>query len=58
MKSAHDFDVQWLEGVTSGLNKVDARVNSVVHDIGSIDLVLGVQIGIEALLDVLHNWLP
>jgi hypothetical protein len=31
---------------------------AVVHDVHAIDLVLGIQICIEALLDVLHNRTP
>jgi stage III sporulation protein SpoIIIAA len=58
MKSAHDLDVERLQCVASGLNKIHTGVNSVVHDIHSVDLVLGIKVGIKALLNVIHNWSP
>ncbi len=44
--------------MASWLNKVHTGVNSVVNDVHSVDLVLGIQVGIEALLDVVYNWSP
>jgi hypothetical protein len=58
MKSAHDLDVERLQGVAGGLDEVHAGVNSVVHDVHPVDLVLGIKVGIETLLDVIHNWSP
>ena len=58
MKSAHNLNVQRLQCMASWLNKVHTGVNSVVNDVHSVDLVLGIQVGIEALLDVVYNWSP
>ena len=58
MKSAHDFNVERLQGVTGRLNEVDTGVHAVVDDVHAVDFVLGIQVSVEALLDVLHNWLP
>jgi hypothetical protein len=58
MQSAHDFNVQWLQSVACWLNEVDTRMNSVVNNVHAIDLVLRIQVGIKALLNVVHNWSP
>lgn len=58
MKSAHDLDVKRLQGMASGLDEVHAGVNPVVYDVHAVDLVLGIKVGIKALLDVIHNWSP
>jgi hypothetical protein len=58
MKSAHDLDVQRLQRMAGGLNEVDASVNSVINNVHAVDLVFSIQVGIEALLDVIHNWSP
>lgn len=44
--------------MASRLDEVDAGVNTVVNNVHAVDLVLGVQIGIETLLDVLNNRSP
>lgn len=41
-----------------GLDKVHTGMNSVVHDIHAIHLILSVQIGIITLFDILDNRLP
>lgn len=33
-------------------------MDAVVHDVHPVDLVLGIQVSIEALLDVIRNWPP
>ena len=58
MKSAHNFNVQWLQSVTRWLNEVNTSVDTVVNDVHAIDLVLGIQVGIKSLFDVIHNWSP
>lgn len=58
VKSAHDFNVQRLERVAGWLNKVDTGVHTVVDNVHAIDLVLRIEVGIEALLNVLHDWSP
>jgi hypothetical protein len=58
MKSAHNFNVQGLQRMASRLDEVDAGMNSVVDDVHAIDLIFCVQVGIEALLNVIHNWSP
>jgi hypothetical protein len=56
--AAHDLDVQRLQGVTGRLNEVNAGVDAVVDNVAAVDLVLGLEVGIETLLDVLDNWAP
>lgn len=58
VQSAHDLDVQRLQGVTCGLDKVDASVDAVVNNVHAVDLVLGVQICVKTLLNVLDNGAP
>jgi hypothetical protein len=58
MKSAHNFNVQWLQRMASWLNEVDTCVHSVVDNVHAVDLILRIQVGIEALLNVVHNWSP
>lgn len=41
-----------------GLDEEDTCVDAVVYDVHPVDLVLGIQISIEALLDVICNWPP
>jgi hypothetical protein len=54
----HHLDVDGLQGVASGLDEVDNGVDAVVHDVHAVDLVLGVEVGVEPLLDVLDNGVP
>jgi hypothetical protein len=58
VQAAHDLNIERLERVTSWLNEVDTSVDAVVHNVHAVDLVLGIQVCIEALLDVLDNWAP
>lgn len=58
MKTAHDLNVERLESMTRWLNEVDAGVDPVVNDIHAVDLVLGIKIRVEALLNVLDDRLP
>ena len=58
MEATHHLNVQWLQGMTSRLDEVDARVNPIIDDVHTVDLVLSVEIGIKTLLDVLYDWLP
>lgn len=58
MKPAHNLDIKWLEGVASWLEEVDASVDAVVDDVHAVDLVLGIEVGVEALLDVIDDWSP
>lgn len=58
VQSAHDLNVKWLESMSSWLDEVDTGMNSVVNNVHSVDLVLGIKISIEALLDVVHDWSP
>ena len=44
--------------MTSRLNEVHTGVDAVVDDVHAVDLVLSVEVGIEALLDVLDNGAP
>ena len=44
--------------MAGGLDEVDTCVNSVVANVHPVDLILRIQVGIEALLNVVHNWSP
>lgn len=58
MQAAHHLNIQGLEGVTGRLNKVNAGVDSVVDDVAAVNLIFGLQVGIETLLDVLNDGAP
>lgn len=44
--------------MASGLDEEDTSVDTVVNDVHAVDLVLSVQVCIEALLDVVRDWSP
>lgn len=44
--------------MASRLDEVDTGVDTVVDDVGAVDLILGLQIRVATLLDILHNWAP
>lgn len=44
--------------MASGLDEEDTSVDTVINDVHAVDLVLSVQVCIEALLDVVRNWSP
>lgn len=58
VESAHDFDVEGLQGVAGRLDEVDAGMDPIVNNVHAVDLVLGVEVGIVAELNVFHNWAP
>jgi hypothetical protein len=58
VESTHDLNIQRLEGVASGLDKVDTSMHAVINNVHPVHLVLGVEICIESLLDVLDDWPP
>ena len=58
VQATHDLNVQRLQGMAGRLDEVDTGVDAVVHDVGPVDLVLGLQVGIVSLLDVLNNRTP
>lgn len=58
VKAAHDLDVEGLERVAGGLDEEHAGMDAVVNDVHAVNLVLGVEVGIEALLNVLDNRAP
>ena len=58
VQASHDLDVERLQGVAGGLDEVDARVHAVVDDVHPVDLVLGVEVGVEALVDVVDDGPP
>lgn len=58
MKAAHDFDVQRLQRVASWLNEVDTRMHTVVDNVHTVDLVLGFEVGIKSLLNILDDGTP
>jgi hypothetical protein len=58
VEASHDFNIQRLERVAGGLDEKHACVDAVVHDVHTVDLVLGIEVGIVPLLDVVNNWSP
>lgn len=58
VQSAHEFDVNVLQGVAGGLDKVDAGMDSVVRDFLAVELVLLREVRVEAGLDVIEDRLP
>lgn len=58
MKSAHDFDVQRLESVAGGLDKVNACMYTVIHNVNPVHFVLRIQISVEACFDILNDGPP
>ena len=58
MQPAHDLDVQWLERMTSGLDEIDAGMNTVINDVHAIDFILCIEIVVEPRLDVFYYWPP
>lgn len=58
VEAAHDLNVEGLERVTSRLDEEDTGVDSVVNNVHAVDLVLGVKIGIVALLNVVGDRAP
>lgn len=58
METLHDLNVERLERMAGGLDEENASMDAVVNNVHSVDLVLSVQVGIEALLDVVRDWSP
>lgn len=58
VESAHDLDIQWFKRVSCGLDEVDTCMHTVVNDVHAVDFILGIQVGVKSLLDVLNNWSP
>lgn len=58
VESTHDLNIQGLERVAGGLDEVDTSVHTIVNDVHAVHLVLGIEIRIEPLLDVLDNRTP
>jgi hypothetical protein len=58
VEATHDLHIQRLERVSSGLHKVHTCVHTVIDDVHPVHLVFRIEIGIETLLNVLHNWSP
>lgn len=58
MQLLHHLNVDGLQGVASGLNEVDNGVDAVVDNVHAVNLVLGIQVGVKALLNVLDNGVP
>ena len=54
----HELDVEWLETVARGCDKVQTAMNSIVGYLASHHPRLSVQIFLVLVFDVLHNWLP
>jgi hypothetical protein len=58
VQTTHHLDVQGLQRVARGLDEVDTSMHAVVDNVHPVDLVLRLEISIEALLNVLDNWAP
>jgi hypothetical protein len=44
--------------VSGGLNKVDARMDAIINDVGPVGFILGLEVRIKSRLDALQNGLP
>ena len=58
VEATHNLNIQRLERVASGLDEVDASMHAIINNVHPVNLVLGVQVRIESLLDVLDDWPP
>lgn len=58
MQPAHHLNVKRFQGVSSRLDEVYTCVDTVIDNIHPVNLVLGVEVGIKPLLDVLNDGLP
>ena len=58
MQPLHDLDVQRLQGMTRRLDEEDACMDPIVNNIHAVDLVFGIQVSVETLLDVVDNGSP
>lgn len=58
MKTAHNLNVKRLERVAGGLDEIDASMDTVIHNVHAVDLVLCIEIGVKTLLNVLYDWAP
>jgi hypothetical protein len=54
----HDLNIERLERVAGGLNEVDYSVDAIVNNVHAVDLVLGIQVRVKSLLNVLNNRVP
>jgi hypothetical protein len=43
---------------TVSIQSTSADIEAVVDNVAAVDLVLGLEVGVVALLDVLDNWAP
>lgn len=58
MQALHDLDIQRLERVAGRLDEEDASMDAVVDDVHAVNLVLGIEVSVEALLNVVDNRPP
>ena len=58
VQSSHDFNIQRLERVSSGLNEVNTSMDAVVNNVHTIDLIFSIKVSIKALFDIINNWAP
>jgi len=58
MQSPHHLDVERLQRVARRLDEVDAGMNTVIHDVHAVDLVLGLEVCVKSLLNVLNDRSP
>jgi len=47
VETSHELDVEGLQRVAGGLNKVDTRVNAVIDDIRAVGFILCFQVCVE-----------
>ena len=58
VEAAHDFNIQRLQRVAGGLDKVYTSMYTIIHNIHAVDLILSVEICVKALFNVLDDRLP
>ncbi len=58
MQSLHELDIQSLERMASGGNKVQTGIDANVANLAAVDPVLLLKVGIKTTFDGLQNGLP
>jgi hypothetical protein len=58
VETSHELDVEGLERVARGLNKVDTRVNAVIDDIRAVGFILCFQVCVETAFNAFQNRFP
>lgn len=58
MEALHDLDIKGLQRVAGGLNEEHTSMDAVIHNVHAVHFVLGIEVRIKTLLDVVDNGPP